>query len=830
LTALGRFSMTSINLPLQLTNFIGREHEIVSLEQILSAARLVTLVGVGGCGKTRLAIEVANRISENFPDGVWFVPLASLREPSLIPQTVVETLDLHLHANQPLLAVLKDFLQSKQVLLVLDNCEHLITDCAELVQQLLSHAVDLRVLATSREPLGIAGESIYPLLGMNLPDWVSAEWQNRQSPPDLENLMKFDAVHLFVDRTRALSPQFALTTENAATVATICQRLDGLPLALELASARTSVLTVQEIAARLEDRFSLLTSRQRMGFEPRHHTLRATIDWSYELLSVEEQTVLNRLAVFSAGCTLDTAETICSGDRIAPGQILDLLSSLVTKSLVLAETTGSVQSRYRLLETIREYCLEKLDEEGETAQIRNRHLDWYLVRVEEALPKQFESYQQLWLNWLESEHDNLRAALAWALESRQIEEGLRIASALTLFWEIRGYVREGVMWLERFLAVADEDISLKVHVEALVFATFHHRLLGNAQAATTLARKAVDLAESVNDPNSPILAFARDGMAAAARTTGDYQTAFDLVEQNIAFYRWAGPPFYIGMTLLTQGENAIQLGLYEIARERLNESLAMAREDGNSFRIAHTLNTLGDLLRLEQKYAEAAETYSLALELFLELDAQRDQASLLSNLGFVSLRLGEVERAHRLFIESMAILQAQQNQPGMLECLIGFAATAVEAGRPALGARLFAAATAISGQPLVSAWKATQVEFEHFLAIARSKLADGEFVAEQAAGRSLSLQQALEYGQQLQFHTKALSPAGELADLLTTREYEVAGLIAQGKSNREIAEELVLSKRTVEKHVANILSKLGVSSRTQIVRWAMENRPPQISE
>ena len=203
--------MTSINLPLQLTNFIGRVHEIVSLEQILSAARLVTLVGVGGCGKTRLAIEFANRISENFPDGVWFVPLASLREPSLIPQTVVETLGLHLHANQPLLAVLKDFLQSKQVLLVLDNCEHLITDCAELFQQLLSHAVDLRILATSREPLGIAGESIYPLLGMNLPDWVSAEWQNRQSPPDLENLMKFDAVHLFVDRTRALFPHFALT-------------------------------------------------------------------------------------------------------------------------------------------------------------------------------------------------------------------------------------------------------------------------------------------------------------------------------------------------------------------------------------------------------------------------------------------------------------------------------------------------------------------------------------------------------------------------------------------------------------------------------------------
>ncbi len=369
------------------------------------------------------------------------------------------------------------------------------------------------------------------------------------------------------------------------------------------------MLAVQEIAARLNDRLSLLASGKRSGVEPRHQTLRAAIDWSYALLTTEEQTLLNRLAVFVAGCSLDTAEAICSGEGILPAQMLNLLSSLVEKSLIIAETSGKTHARYRLLETIRAYALEKLQEADEAPRLHDRHLDFYLDRAEEALPKQFEAYQQLWLNWLDNEHDNLRTALTWALESRRIEAGLRLASALTLFWEIRGYVREGVSWLERLLAEADENVSLKVHVDALVFATFHYRLLENAQAALAFAHKAVDLAEAVTDSNSPILAFARDGLASAARTAGDYQTAFDLTEQNIIFYRLAGPPSYLGMCLLSQGENASQIGSYQIARERLDESLALARQDGDAFRTAHALNTLGDLSRLEQKYTEAAGYY-----------------------------------------------------------------------------------------------------------------------------------------------------------------------------------------------------------------------------
>jgi len=822
--------MLSTNLPVHLTSFIGRTDDLAQIERLLSQARLVTLTGPGGCGKTRLAIQVADRVSQTFSDGVFFAGLASLREPHLVPQFVAVALGLQPVANEPLLEMLKSFLRSRQLLLILDNCEHLSAACAGLVQELMTHAPALRVLSTSREPLAIAGEVIYPVSGLEWPALDSEGDHAGQTPLSIQEVMRYDAVQLFVERAREISPLFALTTNNSVTIAEICQRLDGLPLALELASARTNVLTLQEIASHLNDRFSLLTSWQRTGFEPRHHTLRATIDWSYELLTTAEQTLLNRLAVFSAGCTLDTAEVICASEGVASDQILELLSSLVTKSLVVAETTGRTQARYRLLETIREYALGKLDATGETAWIRDRHLDLYLARAEEALPKQFEAYQQLWLNWLESEHDNLRAALAWALESERIEAGLRLASALTLFWEIRGYVREGVRWLESLLAAADEHVSVKVHVDALVFATFHYRLLGDAQAAMTCARQAVDLAETVSDANSPILAFARDGLATAARTVGDHQLAFDLLEQNQLFYRQAGPPFYLGMALLAQGEAATQLGYYEIARERLNESLAFARQDGNTFRIAHALNNLGDVSRLEQKYAEAAATYERALALLGELDAQRDRASLLSNLAFATLHLGDVERAQRLFLESLAILQAQQNQPGILECLIGFAATAVAAGQPALGVRLFAAAAAVSGQPAVSNWKATRAELEHYMALARTSLADAAFNAEQAAGRGLSLEQALELARQLTIHPESGPQATKAGDDLTARERQVTVLIAQGKTNREIADELVLSKRTVEKHAANILSKLGFTTRAQIVRWAVENGLTQPAE
>jgi non-specific serine/threonine protein kinase len=821
--------MAHTNLPVQLTSFIGRPRDLAELERLLSTSRLVTLTGVGGCGKTRLALQIANTVSDAFLDGVWLVELASLREPALIPQLVGQVLGLRPIADQPLLESLLSFVRPRQLLLILDNCEHLSEACAQLARQLLSEAPELRILATSREPLSIAGEMIYQVSGLAWPTFGRETVRGGHSHLDPQELMGYDAVRMFVERARPISPNFTLTSENALAVVEICHRLDGLPLAIELASARANVLTVQQIAARLDDRFALLISGRRTDLDPRHQTLRAAIDWSYALLTTEEQTLLRRLAVFAAGCTLDTAETVCSGEGIEEGHTLDLLSSLVDKSLVIAETTGRAQARYRLLETIREYALEKLEEAGETARLRDRHLDLFLARTEEAAPRLGDAYQQLWLNWLEGEHDNLRAALAWALESRRIEAGLRIGIAISRFWEIRGYVQEGFSWFERLLVQADEEVSVDVRVNALVFTTFLAMFLSNAPATVSYAREAVNLAEATYDESDPILIFALSGLASAAQAAGDYQTAFITVERTIRIYRESGPAFNLGMALIVQGGIAIELGYYDIARARLQEGLTLARQAGDAFRTAYSLNSLGDLARCEQNYAEAQTNYEEAIALLRELGAMHDLASPLQNLGHACLHLGDVERAHALFNESLAAHHAQQNALGMADCLIGFAAVAVVRGSPAVGVRLLAA-SAISGQRVKSSWATTRMEYERYLALARARLTEAEFQAEQAAGRAMSLEQAIDYAQSLPLEPGASTTRGEKPGNLTERESEIATLIAQGKSNREIAGELVLSTRTVEKHVANILSKLGLASRTQIVRWAIEHGLMQVSE
>jgi non-specific serine/threonine protein kinase len=483
--------MAATNVPVQLTSFVGRERELAEVQRLLSTSRLVTLSGAGGCGKTRLAIQIAKAVSDTFTDGVWLVDLVPLREPALVPQFIAQTLGLHPSPAQPLLESLLNSVRSKRLLLILDNCEHLIAACAQLAHQLLSHTSDLRVLATSREPLALAGETIYRVHGLAWPSFSAETARDWLSGRDPQELLQYDAVRLFVERTRAIVPRFTITSYNAPAIVEICRRLDGIPLALELASARINILTVRQIAARLDDRFTLLVSRARTAQVPHYQTLRAAIDWSYALLTTEEQTLFRRLAVFAAGFTLDTAEAVCSGEGIAEGRVLDLLSSLVDKSLVVAETTSRSQARYRLLETIREYTLEKLDAAGAAARLRDRHLDLFLARAEEAAPKLFDAYQQLWLNWLESEHDNLRAALVWALESGRIEAGLRIATGLTQFWSIRGYMQEGLAWFERLLPRADERISVFVRASAFTFAAFLAGFLGHSSLTESYGREAV---------------------------------------------------------------------------------------------------------------------------------------------------------------------------------------------------------------------------------------------------------------------------------------------------------------------------------------------------
>jgi predicted ATPase/DNA-binding NarL/FixJ family response regulator len=813
-----RIEMGHTNFPVQLTSFVGREREIADVKRLLFSVHLVTITGTGGSGKTRLVLQVANSMNEAFANGVWLVDLAPVHEPVLVPQLVSQVLGLHPAADQPLLETLLDFVRSKQLLLVLDNCEHLNVACAQLAQELLSQAPELRILATSRVALAIGGETIYPISGLAWPSDVA------RLDDEPQDLMQYDAVRLFVERARAISPNFNLTSENAQSTVEICRRLDGLPLALELASSRLNVLSVQEINTRLNDRFALLVSNQPNDLQPRHHTLRAAIDWSYALLSMDEQILLRRMAVFEAGCTLDNVEVICSTDRISTEHTLDQISSLVSKSFIVADTISRPQARYRLLETIREYALEKLEEACEMEQLRDRHLELYLARAEEAAPKLNDAYQQLWLNWLEGEHDNLRAALAWSLESGRIEAGVRIAISIARFWEIRGYVPEGMVWFERLLAKAGEGLPRIVHAQALVYACFMAMFLGNAPACIAYGRDATALAEEAGDEGNPILILALNGLGSGARMAGDYQTAFNLEERAIQLLRASpGPSFFLGMTLLAGGDVAMELGAYDKARVLLNESLALAQEAGDAFRIAHTFNTLGDLARYQGNYTEANSAYEKSVALLREIGAQHDLAAILRNLGRAYLHLGDIERACALFCESLAAHQAELNKAGMIDCLIGLGAAAVMAGLPAAGARLLAAAAAIRAQRAGSVWPAKRMEVDQYLDMARARLSEAEFQAEQAAGGAMSLEQAMDYALNLPLQVGTVLKIAETPDSLTKRERDVAALIGQGLSNREIADTLVLSKRTVEHHIANIFSKLGFSNRVQIVRWAIEN-------
>ena len=639
----------------------------------------------------------------------------------------------------------------------------------------------------------------------------------------MDECLEYDAVRLFVDRAQAMLPEFALTQENAAQVVDICRRLDGIPLAIELASTRVRVISLEQIAARLADRFALLVAGPQVGQVPHHQTLRAAMDWSYDLLAPAEQILLRRLAVFEPGFSLDMAEAVCADEELTRSRILDLLSALVTKSLVVAETLVRSEARYRLLATIRDYAREKLDAAGEAARLCDRHLDLFVRRAEQAAPGLIGPYQQAWFNWLEAEHDNVRAALAWAAAHKHLEEGLRIAAALYQFWEIRNYRSEGLAWFERLLADADDGVSPAVHSRACTYAAFLADFVGDAPAALRYGHKAVDIGEAAGEDGKHILGFALAGYATGLRTAGEIEAMYALTQKFVATFREMGDEYayYVGMGLLVQGETAVVLGKYDTGRMVLQEALAMARAAGDIYRVAMALNVLGDLARCREEYAEAQRAYEEGVSLLRQIDARRDLASLLHNLGHAYLQRGLVDRAESSFRESLAIQQAQHNMAGIAECLAGFAALAAARGRPADGACLLAAVAAGGWEQHIGKWPATQ-PYAQTLALVRTQCTAAELQTAQTAGSALPLEKAA---------VAALRPASPLvsqpaeADALplSEREQEVTALIAEGLSNGEIADRLVISKRTVEHHVASILAKLGAANRVEIVRWALEH-------
>jgi predicted ATPase len=579
------------NLPLELSSFVGREKELAEVKRLLENTRLLTLTGSGGCGKTRLALAAAGELVEDFEDGVWLVDLAPLADPSLVPQAVASSLGVREQPGRSPTETLSDYLGSKKVLLVLDNCEHLIQACAELSEALLRSCPELWVLATSREALSLTGEVAWPVPSLSLPEL--------RRLLDIESLPQYESARLFVERTAAVKPTFALTEQNAPAVAQVCYRLDGIPLAIELAAARTKVLSVEEISERLDDSFRLLAAGSRTAM-PRQRTLHATMDWSHELLSREERVIFRRLAVFSGGFSLEAAESVCVGEDLEWDEVLDLLSQLVDKSLVTGWERGS-ETRYRLLETVRQYGWEKLSESGETGQVRERHAGYYLALAQEAEAELKGERQVAWLERLEREHDNLRAAMAWLLGRGGSEEAARLGWALWLFWGIRAHFAEGRRSMEQALsAKGSAAMSASSRAKALYVEGMMANYQGDHLSAEPLVEESLGLFKKLEDRLGTAYALSNAGYVALGQ--GQYQRAITLIEEAVDLF-------------LEEGEKwgaAIELGFLAVAwrnrgdhgrAKRLAErGLALSREVGERQTITAALYTLAILAQAERDH------------------------------------------------------------------------------------------------------------------------------------------------------------------------------------------------------------------------------------
>ena len=721
------------NLPIPLTSFIGREREIEEVKHLLSSTRLLTLTGSGGIGKTRLAIQAANELIKSYKDGVWWVELAPVIDEALVPQAVVQVLGVRESPGQPLTESVKNFLREKQVLLILDNCEHLITACAQLADDLLTHSANLRILTTSRETLGITGETTLHVPALSFPALVDLS--------QIQNLKQFESIQLFVERAAAARPDLALTQQNAFAVTQICHRLDGIPLALELAAARVKVLSLEEIATRLDDRFALLTHGSRTALA-RHQTLRALIDWSYDLLSESERVLWRRLSVFIGGWTLEAAESICGGDGLNPGQVLELLSHLVDKSLVIVEEQDGA-ARYRMLETIREYAREKLDESGETERLRQRHRDFFIAFTEQAEPKLKSAQQFEWLDRLEVEHENLRATWDCAIES-DAELALMLVSALLDFWLIRGSVSEGREWLSTLLERTNhwKQTAKHAHVLAIGGWLAHHQQ--DYAVARLLLERALAIARASGAKKE--IAFALQCLGwTVMMSHQDTQTAKVFLEECLEIYQGLQDQSEIAVTELFLGGVAAAQSRHVEAEERYIQSLAKFQALGDKFRAAHVLNGLGELARIQGEYERAGMFYEQYLEMLRELRSRFTRATLLFNLAWVSLHKGDYRKASALFEESLHLSREYSDWIGVVDCLAGFAAVLGMTHQPEQAARLFGSAECLFEGMGVILDPADQQEFDHYVAVVRNQLDETAFAKAWAEGRAMTLEQAIEF-------------------------------------------------------------------------------------
>jgi len=813
-------------LPTRLNSFVGREHDLAELRRLLSATRLVTLVGAPGVGKTRLAFEIADGLLDAFPDGVWLVELAAQADPSLVPQSVAAVLGAREDPNRPLLASLAELLRPRRTLLVLDNCEHLLQACAAFADGLLRTCPGLVILATSREPLGIAGETSWRVASLALP----VEGQTPVTGDLPASLLKYEAVRLFVERAWSARPDFALTNANAATVARVCRRLDGIPLALELAAVRVRALTIDQIADRLDDRFRLLTVGSRVAL-PRQQTLRAAVDWSYHLLPESERAVLRRLSVFAGGWHLEAAEAVCSWRGIEVADVLDLLQHLVDKSLVVADVRSEITIRYRMLEILHQYAQERLIGSGELEEARRQHAAYWLALAEQAEPELRGPRESEWSARLEDENENLRAALRWTIEGGEAELTLRLGAALWRFWEIRGQLVEGLAWLEQGLALhvpSDDATAALSHARAGALNGAGALAWSRGEHARSAAfhEESLKLRRRLSDPAGEAVSLQNLGVT--FRSLGDRARARDYGTQSLALCRQLGDSRNAALSLLNLGRLSHDEGDVHQATMLYEESLALFRADGNAQGVASVLNRLGDLARERGNLSTADQLHHEALGLHRGRGDPWGIGISLTYLARVAAARRDPAATLALAGQALQALHEAGARHDAVAALVLMAGALCDKGNGALGGRLLGAVA--RAQPDGSPIPAEQASFDQAVTAARAALRDTAFADVWADGQQLPLDQAIELA--LTTIEPAASEPGEranpasssTADVLSRREREVAALIADGLTNRAIAEALVISETTADSHVSHILRKLGVRSRAQVATWVIQKR------
>jgi predicted ATPase/class 3 adenylate cyclase len=720
------------NLPAQITSFIGREKEMEEIKTLMQKTRLLTLTGSGGCGKTRLALQVAAEILEQYADGVWLVELAALSDPSLVAQTVAEGLRIREVPSEPITQTLLSYLKDKQMLLVLDNCEHLLDTTARLVDAVLKSCSQVSVLASSREALGVGGESAYRVPSLSVPDL-----KQTHTPRSLSD---YDSVRLFLERAVPAKSDFAVTPHNAAAVASVCRRLDGIPLAIELAAVRVRAMPVEQIEARLDSRFRLLVGGLRTAL-PRQQTLRALIDWSYDLLNPQEQRLLCRLSVFADGWTLEAAETVCSGAGIEQWEALDLLTSLVDKSLTVYEEREG-KPRYRLLETVRQYGGDLLVESGENGEVWTRHRDYYLAFAEEAQAKLSGAEPAVWLQRLEEEHENLRAALAWSLSANGAVEGLRLCGALQQFWWTRQYLAEGRKWCERALGKAGSEPPTPERAQVLNGAAGLAYVQGDYAAARAYNEASLAIRREIGDTWG--IAASLNNLGLVAFDLGDFAAARTAYEESLAILREMGDRKSIAALLNNLGLVTAGQGDYTFSWVCQEESLTIRRETGDRTGISQSLMCLGMLAFGRGDYASARASQEESLAIQRDIGDKKMMAFSLTSLGMVAASENrDFSSARANLAEGLMIRKEIGNRRDIAYSLRAFAWLASKESNPGRATSLWGAEERVREEIGALLAPGEHEEYDRLVADVRLTLGEEAFSAARAAGYAMTLEEAV---------------------------------------------------------------------------------------